>query len=106
MVCLDIKHKLFCSGIEFPVTWLSDILRCSKTKAHNIIYRKQKFLSEEDMTRLCLEFNCSPNELYVWDASSNYHIPKDHSINSSIRTKEVTIYRSSNQHAKSNQTKL
>lgn len=89
MVCLDIKNKLFRSGIEFPVTWLSDVLHCSKTKAHNIIYRKQKYISEEDLTRLCLKLNCPLTELYVWDPNSGYQLPKEHLITSNLRTKGI-----------------
>lgn len=53
----------------------------SKSKAERLAANKTKQLSFESIYKLCLAFNCSPNDLFEYVPDKSKPIPDEHPLN-------------------------
>ena len=70
MLRLKIKEAILSRGHVYPLTWLMKHAGFGQTKAFNLLNNKQNSIHIEDMTRLCLLLQCTPNDLMYWKESA------------------------------------
>ncbi len=69
MLKLKIKEVILSRGHVYPHKWLKKHAGFGQGKAFNLLNNKQNSINMEDMTRLCLLLQCTPNDLLYWKES-------------------------------------
>ena len=80
MLKYKIKEMLEASGIEYPAKWLIKYCDFSETKAYKFVNNKQISISTKNLTTLCENLNCTPNDLYYWVDSGRTRLPENHPL--------------------------
>ena len=75
-----IKEMLESSGIQYPAQWLIKSCGFSKTKAYKFVNNQQPSMSNKDLTRICENLNCTPNDIYYWSATAKPRLPENHPL--------------------------
>lgn len=90
MLKFKIKEVLLTLDKRYPQAWLMKICRFSNNKAFNIINGKQKSISLADITELCYQLHCSPNDLLYWDPNPQRPLPPTHPCITQLSPPDVT----------------
>ncbi|MDP2175932.1 MAG: helix-turn-helix transcriptional regulator [Bacteroidota bacterium] len=78
MLKLKIKEVLLSQGKKNPQAWLQKHCNITKAKCYNLIHHKQKSIAFEDLSKICKELNCTPNDLFWWDTTKKTVLPVWH----------------------------
>ena len=80
MLSLKLKEVLAQQGKLQPYRWLTRLCGFSKAKAVNLINLKQKSIAFADLSTLCVNLHCTPNDLLYWDETKSRKLPPTHPI--------------------------
>lgn len=80
MLVLKLKEYLTESGKQEPLKFLVKSLGIKKGKAYKLLNGKQQSINHADLSKLCLELQCTPNDLYYWQPSPSMPIRPNHPI--------------------------
>lgn len=78
MLRLKIKEVLETQGKKSPQNWLIQYCNLTFAKAYNLVNNKQKSIAFEDLSKMCRELDCTPNDLFWWDNSSKMPLKEWH----------------------------
>ena len=78
MLKFKIKEKLLALDKRQPQTWLVKVCSFTRAKAYNIINLKQKSISLADLSELCCQLKCTPNDLFYWQNTPSQTLPTNH----------------------------
>ena len=78
MLKFKLKQVLLAQGKKNPQAWLQKFCNINQSKAHNLINNKQKSIAFEDLSKICMVLECSPNDLFWWDNSSKMKVADFH----------------------------
>lgn len=70
MFYFNLQPLLAARGIENPTLFLIKA-GISRNTAHQLLYNRTGSISLKNMERLCSLLYCTPNELFVWQPSTN-----------------------------------
>lgn len=80
MIKFNIKRLLKIKGISEPNKYF--IKRGhSSSYAYHLIRDKQRSVSFEKLEMLCMDFNCTPNDLLDYIPSPGQNLSEDHALN-------------------------
>ena len=88
MLKLKLKEILLAQGKKSPQAWLQENCKLTKTKANNLINHKQKSIAFEDLSRICIALECTPDELFWWDNSKKLKVAEWHPLSSKLSLPE------------------
>lgn len=88
MLKYNFERILKARGIDKPFSYLVSA-GFSDNFATRVKNNRIKVLRLKELERLCLLFNCTPNDLYEWHPSDNQQVDKDHVMNDIRRTDKV-----------------
>lgn len=86
MLYFNIKRLLELRGIDKPYAFLIKNGFVSQT-ASNIINNQIARITPAQMEKLCLLFNCTPNDLFDWRAGANSVVPENHPLRTLVKEK-------------------
>ena len=66
-------------GIEKTTAFLVN-LGLDYSTASRFLKSKSQFVKVRDIERLCIALNCTPNDLFEWQADANAILPETHSL--------------------------
>lgn len=84
MLTFKINEKLLSLDKRFPQNWLIKVCKFTSAKAHNIIHQKQKSLNLKDLSELCYQLQCTPNDLLYWQEEKNRPLGAQHPLNTQL----------------------
>src|SRR5688500_7198263 len=67
-------------GIEKTTNFLFK-MGFSYPQASAYLNSESRFVKIKDIERLCLALNCTPNDLFEWQAENEAVLPENHSLN-------------------------
>ena len=80
MLKLKLKEILLAQGKKSPQAWLQENCNLTKIKAHNLINHKQKSIAFEDLSRICIALECTPDALFWFDNSKKLKVMEWHPL--------------------------
>ncbi len=92
MLKYNISRIISIRGIERPFSFLVKN-GFTYNAAHKITNNKIDRLPIKHIEKLCLLFNCTPNDLLEWTPDTNTNINNDHPINQLIRKNRESKYK-------------
>jgi putative transcriptional regulator len=84
MLKLKLKEVLLLQGKKHPVAWLQEYCNLNYKKAYNLVHNKQKSIAFEDLSKICMVLECTPDDLYWWDNSSKLKVLEWHPCSSKL----------------------
>lgn len=87
MFILNVKRILRLRGIEKHYNFLLD-LGFVPSSAHNFLNSTVQNVKLDQLERLCLALNCTPNDLLEWRPSANQTIAETHSMHG-LKKKDI-----------------
>jgi DNA-binding Xre family transcriptional regulator len=70
MLKLKLNEVLIAHGKKYPQSWLQKTCNLTRSKTQNLLTLNQKSIAFDDLSKICKELNCTPNDLFWWDNSS------------------------------------
>lgn len=89
MLFFNVRRMLETRGIENPYTFLVKNGFVSQT-ASNLSRNQIKHIKPEQIEKLCLLLNCTPNDLFEWQTETDAPTPENHPLKSLVRDKNAT----------------
>ncbi len=80
MLLFNPKKIFLQRGIEKTTGFLVKI-GFSYSTASRFLKSKSRFVKIRDIERLCIALNCTPNDLFEWQADAKSVLPENHSLN-------------------------
>ncbi len=80
MLKFNPKNILIRRGIEKTTAFLVN-LGMDYSTASRFLKSKSQFVKIRDIEKLCVALNCTPNELFEWEADKKTVLPETHSLN-------------------------
>jgi DNA-binding Xre family transcriptional regulator len=90
MFRFDIQHLLKLKGGKTPAAFLRQN-GFSRTSSFHLSGKNVKRLTVNDIKKLCNLFNCTPNDLFLYEESGSKPIPPNSSMRKLIRTPFLTM---------------
>ena len=78
MLRFKVKEVLDASGKKNPATYLIKFCDMTSAKAYNIINNKQESFNLKDISKICENLNCTPNDLLYWNQTDRSRLPETH----------------------------
>ena len=78
MIKFKIKELLLAAGKPNPGRWLTTHCDFNAGKAYKFVNGKQKSITLEDISKLCENLNCTPNDLLYWEQTKSHTLPQGH----------------------------
>ena len=78
MLHYKIKQVLQATGHRYPATWLKNHCNFGKDKAYKSLNGDQKTINMRDLSKLCENLNCTPNDLMYWEQTARTKVPETH----------------------------
>lgn len=78
MLKYKIKERIVTQGNLKPYAYLRKFCQFGQGKAFNILSGKQKAINIDDLSTLCENLWCTPNDLFYWDNTPSSRLPLDH----------------------------
>ena len=79
MLYYDVKRLLALRGIERPRTFLIKNGFASQT-TDNFINNNAVHIKPEQIEKLCVLLNCTPNDLFTWKPDDGAPVPENHPL--------------------------
>jgi DNA-binding Xre family transcriptional regulator len=79
MLFYNVKRVLELRGVEKPYSFLARKGFVSHTIT-NFLSNSVGYIKAEQMEKLCILFNCTPNEFYEWRPDKSTSLPEDHPL--------------------------
>lgn len=79
MLHFKIKELIEKKGKIKTYSYLTSQCKISSSVAVNLLNGKQKSINRKDISKICIAFNCTPNDLFYWD-NSHDHLPESHPL--------------------------
>jgi len=91
MLDLNLKRLFEMRGITRPFTFMlkNGFIRST---AHNFVHGQVWQIKLEQIEKLCLLLNCTPNDLFEWRPDKNASIPETHAINALKKDKSAPSF--------------
>lgn len=86
MLDLNVKRILDLRGISRPFTFLLENGFIRST-AHKFVHGQVWQIKLDQIEKLCLLLNCTPNDLFEWRPGKNVSAPENHAIKALIKGK-------------------
>lgn len=67
-------------GIEKTTAFLVGKLGMDYSTASRFLKSKSRFVKINDIEKLCIALNCTPNDLFEWKPDTNTVLPETHSL--------------------------
>lgn len=80
MLKFNPKNVFSLRGIEKTTAFLVK-LGMGYPTASRFLKSKSQFVKVRDIEKLCVALNCTPNDLFEWQADANKTLPETHSLN-------------------------
>ena len=80
MLTFNPKNIFLLRGIEKTTAFLVR-LGMDYSTASRFFKSKSQFVKVKDIEKLCIALNCTPNDLFEWNPSSETVLPETHSLN-------------------------
>ncbi|CAN5587913.1 hypothetical protein BH10ACI1_BH10ACI1_08850 [soil metagenome] len=90
MLYFNIRRLLDLRGIDKPYAFLVKNGFVSQT-ATNMINNQVGHIKPQQMEKLCLLLNCTPNDLFDWRPDKNMVVPDNHALRSLTKEKSSSI---------------
>ena len=90
MLYFSIKRLMELRGIDKPYAFLVKNGFVSQT-ATNMINNRLGRITPEQMERLCLILNCTPNDLFDWRQNENTSVSDNHALRSLVKEKTPSV---------------
>ena len=87
MLSFKIKQLIEKKGTSNAFTFLTKKCKISSHVAVKLLRNEQKSLSKKDMSSICQQLNCTPNDLFFWD-NKTANLPDDHALNAILSQPE------------------
>lgn len=78
MLQFKIRQKIEAEGNFNPFTYLLTYCNLSRRKAQQFSTHTQKSISLKDLSMLCEQLNCTPNDLFYWEQKPTSTLPATH----------------------------
>lgn len=88
MLYLNVKRILDLRGIDKPFAYLHQNGFIRST-AHKFVHGDVWEIKLEQIERLCLLLNCSPNDLFEWKPDKNTRVAENHPLKSLNKEKSA-----------------
>jgi DNA-binding Xre family transcriptional regulator len=85
MLKLDIHPLLALKGATKKLAYLYN-RGLSEGRAKHLISKNIKTISIADIEKLCLIFNCTPNDLFIYEESVSNPLPQNSALKKIVRT--------------------
>lgn len=85
MLKFNVEKMLALRGIDRPFTFLLKI-GFTRAIAHNLITYEVYNIKIAHLEKLCRALNCTPNDLFDWNADDQKPLGESHSLNSLVRS--------------------
>ena len=89
MLDLNLKRLFELRGIARPFSFMLENGFIRST-AHKFVHGQVWQIKLNQIEKLCLILNCTPNDLFVWRADKNTAVPESHAIKALVK-KESTL---------------
>jgi putative transcriptional regulator len=86
MLKLKLKQVLLSQGRQHPIAWLQKNCNLGFKKAYNLVNNKQKSIAFEDLSKICIVLECTPDELFWWDDTKKKRLHEWHPIKAKLIT--------------------
>lgn len=86
MIYFNIKRLLELRGIDKPHAFFVKN-GFSNQMAANLVHNNVGYVRPAQMEKLCLLFNCTPNDLFDWRPDKNASVAEDHPLRSLVKEK-------------------
>lgn len=90
MLKFDIQTLLKLSGATRKMAFLHN-RGITRSKAQHLIKKDVKRITISDIEKLCRIFNCTPNELFTFEESSDKPLPPESALKQLVREPIPTI---------------
>lgn len=80
MLKFNLKNILGLRGIEKPIGFLVKT-GLDYPIAHKLLKAENASLRISHIQKLCVDLNCTPNDLFEWKPDANTVLPEGHSLN-------------------------
>ena len=90
MLKFKIKEILEASGIQYPAPWLIKFCDFSEGKAYKLLNNKQTSISLNDLSKLCENLNCTPNDFVYWADNGRNRLPENHPVVTNLTSPDKT----------------
>ena len=74
MLKLKLKEILLAQGKKSPQAWLQENCKLTRMKAYKLVNHKQKSIAYDDLSRICIALECTPDALFWWDNSKKLKV--------------------------------
>jgi DNA-binding Xre family transcriptional regulator len=90
MLRLNIKSILREKGFVKPVQFLIK-LGLTRFMADKLLHDNYQFINIRHLNKLCLELDCTPNDILVWKDDSKHALPEGHQLQKLRREEQAPI---------------
>ena len=84
MLQYKIKETILALDIRFPKTWLMKVCGFPNNKSTRMANGLQKSITLADLSELCYQLNCTPNDLLYWKPDPLRPLPPTHPCNTKL----------------------
>ena len=84
MLKLKLKEILLAQGKKSPQAWLQENCKLTRMKAYKLVNHKQKSIAYDDLSRICIALECTPDALFWWDNSKKLKVMEWHPLTTKL----------------------